>query len=77
MVSRVRSEVNDVGQMLTAFPTDHGTTVINTLLQALLQAPDFETPAVRFVSQVSLTRCSLTRLFTATLVSFCTICELG
>ncbi|KAF8605353.1 calcium activated cation channel [Ceratobasidium sp. AG-I] len=26
--------------------TDHGMTVINTLLQALLQAPDFETPAV-------------------------------
>ncbi|CAE6411686.1 unnamed protein product [Rhizoctonia solani] len=26
--------------------TDHGTTVINTLLQALLQAPDFEQPAV-------------------------------
>ncbi|QRV72880.1 ion transport domain-containing protein [Ceratobasidium sp. AG-Ba] len=26
--------------------TDHGVTVINTLLQALLQAPDFEQPAV-------------------------------
>ncbi|KAG8716244.1 hypothetical protein FRC11_006638 [Ceratobasidium sp. 423] len=26
--------------------TDHGSTVINTLLQALLQAPDFEKPAV-------------------------------
>jgi len=26
--------------------TDHGMTVINTLLQALLQAPDFEQPAV-------------------------------
>ncbi|CAE6387982.1 unnamed protein product [Rhizoctonia solani] len=26
--------------------TDHGSTVINTLLQALLQAPDFENPAV-------------------------------
>ncbi|CAE6522667.1 unnamed protein product [Rhizoctonia solani] len=26
--------------------TDHGATVINTLLQALLQAPDFEKPAV-------------------------------
>ncbi|KAF8709041.1 Calcium activated cation channel, partial [Rhizoctonia solani] len=28
--------------------TDHGSTVINTLLQALLQAPDFEQPATRW-----------------------------